>query len=235
MIPVIFLLSALQTFDVASIHAVKTDAPEGGRDKIEYAPGTLTMRNVTLSTCMQWAHHVQPFQITGPSWISSERYDIVARAEAAPEAQLRLMLQALLADRFKLAFHRDKKELPVLVMLVGKNGHKLHVSTEEGEGFLNTGKGAAVTAKHVSMSQYAGLLSGPLRMPVLDMTGLEGRYDFSVDLAPYMARDADGRPPDVLEAIQTAFQDQLGLKLEPRKSQVEIIVIDRAEKAPTAN
>jgi uncharacterized protein (TIGR03435 family) len=229
------LLLAVQAFDVASIHTVRTTVEEGGRDKIEHTVNTLTMRNVTLSTCVQWAYNVKQYQVTGPAWITLERYDIIAKAEAAPEAQLRLMLQTLLADRFALAFHRDKKEMPVFVLLLGKGGHKLHATTEEGEGLLNTSKGAAVTAKHVSMSQYAGLLSGPLRMPVLDMTGLEGRYDFTVDLAPYMARDNDGRAPDMVEAIQSAFQDQLGLKLEPRKSQIEIIVVDRAEKAPTAN
>src|SRR5258706_16442869 len=108
------MLMQMHTFDVASIHRLKPVAGEGGRDKIERTPTSLTMRNVTLSTCVKWAYGVQSFQVTGPFWTGAERYDIVARTPAAASQQkLRAMLQSLLAERFKLEIHRDTKEMQV--------------------------------------------------------------------------------------------------------------------------
>ena len=229
-----FLLQA-SAFDVASIRPSKYVGEGLDRDKIEAAPGKLTIRNGSLSSCIQWANSVQSYQISGPEWLGSQRFDITAKtSDSAVEAQLRLMLQTLLKERFKLATHREKRELPVYVLSVAKSGHKLHPAEGEGDSSLTPSR-SQVVAKRMSMSKYADLLSGPLRTPVVDMTGLKERFDFKVDLEPYLVPDAEGRRPEVAEAMRAAFQDQLGLKLERRKSEVEILVIDHAERVPTEN
>jgi uncharacterized protein (TIGR03435 family) len=165
-----------------------------------------------------------------------------------PDAQLRLMLQALLADRFKLAFHRQSKEIPVYALVLGKNGPKLHPSESDGES-TTKGNKLSIEVKNTSMAQLADLLTNPLGRPVMDETGLKGRYDFTVDLAPYMAGDCISSPcasqsvgaqmaehgPDMADVATRALRDQIGLSLESRKSQVEILVIDHAERIPTEN
>ena len=106
------------------------------------------------------------------------------------------MLQNLLADRFKLAFHRETKELSSLVLVVGKGGPKLRASQEDAPGVLGPDK-AAMVAQHATMAEFVGALSGPSRTPVIDKTGLTGRYDFTVDLGPYLADAKSLEPPDM--------------------------------------
>ena len=148
------------------------------------------------------------------------------------------MLQALLADRFKLTFHRQTKDLPVYALTVGKNGHKLHESEGDGPGSIKPNK-LGVVAQRTTLAEAADLLSQPLQTPVVDMTGLTGRYDFSIDLAPYISGDLRRGPgdqaPDIIAIAMTAIQEQLGLKLEPRKAPIEMLVVDHAEKVPTEN
>src|SRR5262252_3570945 len=104
------------------------------RSAINATPGYLTAQNATLSQYIQWAYNVQTFQVSGPAWIDSERYDISARSQGpAPKEQLRLMLQALLKDRFQLTLHRETKDMAGYALVVAKGGPKLHESTGEGE------------------------------------------------------------------------------------------------------
>ncbi len=142
------------TFEVASIKPNKSgsgesdggkvpgpNAKEHSREKIEVAPGTLNIRNATLAACIRWAYHVKDFQVSGPDWRNSERFDVSAKAsEPASEEQLRLTFQKLLANRFKLALHRVSKQLPVFALLVGKDGPKLRESNTEGESVIKTSK-----------------------------------------------------------------------------------------------
>jgi uncharacterized protein (TIGR03435 family) len=225
-----------QTFDVASIRASQFQSGDGegsGRESIQISPDGLTMRNVTLQSCISWAYSVQDFQITGA--LGADRFDIVAKA-AAPTTvpMLRAMLGTLLAERFKLAFHRDARELSSLVLVVAKGGPKLRSSQEDGPGVLRPDKGAMV-AQHATMSEFIGTLSGPLRTPVIDMTGLTGRYDFTVDLSSYFADTKPGQQLDMTGIMMSALHEQLGLNLESRKEPVEILVIDHAEKNPSPN
>src|SRR5258705_203012 len=119
--------AAPAAFDAASVRirvAGGTEAPRNG-PWIQTSPGGVTMRNAKLLWSLAWAYDKKDWLISGPDWIGSERYDIVAKtAGPVPIAQLRLMLQALLADRFKLALHDETKELPVAVLVLGKNGAK---------------------------------------------------------------------------------------------------------------
>ena len=232
---------ALQ-FDVASIRAAQTPQGRGPlaalREDINTTPGNLTMRNVTLETCIRWAWKLNPYQVSGQDRLGTDRYDIVAKAPgAAPESDLRVMLQALLADRFKLAFHRQTKDLPAYALIEGKGPNKLHPveGVNGGEGSM-TG-GALIFEGHaMPISRLADIMSGVLKTPVLDMTGLDGHYDFKLDMRPYITPPQPGEPPLDLTGIAiAAIQSELGLKLESRKANLEMLVIDHAEKAPTEN
>ncbi len=177
----------------------------------------------------------------------SERYDIVAKPEGEGDVtpdQLKPMIQALLAERFKLTLHRETKELPVYALVVAKNGPKL----QEVEGGPTKTKGAQMrmgrgllNAQAVSMTMLATSLSNQLGRSVIDKTGLTGNYDVKLEWTPDEGQSfgpkeggPEGAPPPPSASgpsIFTAVQEQLGLKLEPQKGPVEILIIDRIEKA----
>jgi uncharacterized protein (TIGR03435 family) len=231
-----FSFCVAQTFDVASIHPSQFqsgDGEGGGRESIEISGGRLTMRNVTLRSCISWAYSVQDFQVIGAP--DTSRFDITAKAAApASVAALRGMLGALLAERFKLTFHRDTKNLPFLALVVAKGGPKLNPSQVDGPGVLRPNKGAMV-AQHASMLEFTGSLTGPLRTPVIDETGLGGRYDFAIDLSSEFAGVKPGEQPDMVNIVMFALRRQAGLNLESRKGPIGILVIDHAETNPSGN
>jgi len=228
-------VATAQTFEVASIKLSQLQSSDGegnGRESIQTSAGGLTMRNVTLKSCIGWAYDVQDFQIAGP--LNAERFDVTGKSSApATVPALRTMLGALLAERFKLAFHRETKDLSSLVLVVAKGGPKLRVSQEDTPGVLQHER-AAMVAHHATMPEFIGTLSGPLRMPVIDKTGLTGRYDFTVDLGSYLAAAKSGEQPDMTAIMMSALREQLGLNLELRKESVGILVIDHVEK-PSRN
>jgi uncharacterized protein (TIGR03435 family) len=231
-------LAGAQTFEVASIRpsAFQSGDGEGSRrESIEPSPDGLIMRNITLRDCLSWAYKLQGFQISGAAASAVERYDIAAKA-AGPVAQdqLRAMLAALLEDRFKLKFHRESKVMSAYALVTGRGGPKLHESKEDGPGVLQP-RGAALVGQHASMPELADALSVGVRMPVIDETGLRGRYDFTVDLMPYIESGVKGVAPDFESFLMSALPDQLGLTLKLRKEPVEILVIDHAEKTPGEN
>jgi len=239
MIGRLFLVTALcfaQTFEVASIRTSQFQSGDGegnGRESIEVSPNGLTMRNVTLRASISWAYGVQDFQVVGAA--GADRFDITAKASLpATVATLRAMLGNLLAERFKLTFHRETKEQRSLALVVAKGGPKLRSSQEDAPGVLRPTKGAMV-AQHASMAEFIGTLSGPLRASVVDETGLKGRYDFTVDLSSYFADAKPGEQPDMTAIVMSALREQLGLNLESRKETVQILVIDHAEKSPSEN
>jgi uncharacterized protein (TIGR03435 family) len=228
-----------QSFDVASVKPNRAGIGENApREKITASPGSLTMQNVSLQTCIKWAYGLRDFQISGPGWLSSERYDIAAKASGpATEQELRLMLRALLADRFKLKTRTETKEKPVYALVVAKNGPKLHRSLDDDPSFGPVG--GELVFRNFSMPDLADRLSSrpfKLDLPVLDRTGLDGRFDFALKLA---------NGPDELKhtlegmeqgpSIFVYFQDQLGLKLESRKGPIEMLILDSGEKIPAAN
>ena len=131
--------STAPTFEVASVKRNNTSEPgrQGAlfRENINTTDGSVTLRNVTLNSCIKWAYGLQDPQISGPDWITVERYDIVAKSSApTSEGQLRLMLRTLLADRFKLVVHSEIKSLSVIALTVGKNRPKLRESEITGAG-----------------------------------------------------------------------------------------------------
>jgi uncharacterized protein (TIGR03435 family) len=240
MFPLLVAAQAPQ-FDVASIKPNPMPPGRGLaalREDITTTPGNLTMRNVTLATSIHWAYHLNTYQISGPDSISADRFDIMAKAASpASESDLRLMLQALLADRFKLTLHRQMKELSIYALVQGKGPNKLHEAEGEigGEGSM-VGSGLMFEGHQMPMSRLADILSGIMRAPVLDMTGLAGHYDFKVDMRPYITPQQPGEPALDLQGIAiVALQAELGLKLESRKANMEVLQVDHAEKVPTEN
>ena len=220
-------------FDTASVKpnaAHQTNGEGRPRSAVNATPGYLVMQNSSLSQLIQWAYNVPQFQVSGPSWIETERYDISARAATpAPASELRLMLQTLLKERFRLALHREAKELPGYAVVVGKGGPKMRESTTEGDPVMKPNR-AIMTAERVTMTWFAETLTNPLRAPVVDKTGLTGRYDFTLDISKYVSPDAG--PDTMMSALMECLQQELGLKIEPRKLPLEILVVEHAEKSP---
>jgi uncharacterized protein (TIGR03435 family) len=232
---------ASPTFDVASVRA-----GQGGRgmdilhQNILPTPDSLTMRSITLTSSLAWAYHVMDYQVTGPDWMQSERYNIVAKsAGAVTEDQLRLMLQALLKERFKVEFHRQTKELPAYVLTVAKGGPKFHESQGEGEINIQPDqKKMSLAVQRASMSHLVKGLYEVFHAPIIDMTGLKGQYDITIDVAKYigdMQPSTGGAPPDPIALITMGLQDALGLKIESKKVSLDLLVVDRAEKVPVEN
>jgi uncharacterized protein (TIGR03435 family) len=225
-----FLSSALfaQTFEVAS---VKPNSSGSGHSDVDVDNNLLRMNNVTLKACIVWAFGMTDAQVSGPTWLESERFDIVAKAESGEPRPP--MLQAVLADRFKLTTHRETKEQTLYELVVAKNGSKLK-KADPGEDDMTSRRGH-LKATRVSMDRLARFLSGPnirLGRPVVDKTGLDGVFDFTLEWT--LDSEAE-KSPDHPPSIFVALQEQLGLKLEARKGPVEVLIVDHVEKVPTDN
>jgi uncharacterized protein (TIGR03435 family) len=220
-------------FEVASIRA-----SQAGRKAVETVPGSLTMRGTPLSACVAWAYDVEEYQVSGPAWLDDARFDVLGKSSnPAKEPELRQMLQRLLAERFKLALHRQTKEMQALVLTVGKNGHKLEPTDIEGSPSFQTGK-MNLTGKGATIGQMTQFISHEIHIPVIDQTGLHGRFNYFLDIAAYVTeemRKGPGPPPEASSIVAQAIQAQLGLKLDAKKVPVEVLVIDHAEKTPSEN
>ena len=235
-------------FEVASI---KPTPPDWGRGRFATMQGAhqFVARNYTLKYMVAAAYSVTLRTISGgPSWIDSDPYDILAATpgEVRPsfDDQM-LMLRALLADRFQLAFHTEQKEFSIYALTAAKNGVKLKESAaapDEQPMLINRvfpGDFIQLPARNATMAQFAAMLQrAVLDRPVLDRTALTGRYDFDLEWTPDETQ-FDGRmpplkaensgKPDLFAAVQ-----QLGLRLESTKGPVPVIVIDHVER-PSEN
>jgi uncharacterized protein (TIGR03435 family) len=227
-------------FDVASIRMTASGGNREGMHQapasIRTEPGAVTLRSATFRNVVRWAYHVVDFQVTGPDWIDQQRYDIVAKAPGgASEEQMRLMMRALLAERFKLTAHQQTKEAQAWVLSVGKGGPKFKESSTEGDSsFAADQKRMLVTVQRTGVSQLVDFLAPILRAPVVDETGLKGRYDVTIAMDKYIPDHATGLG-DMVSIIVNGIQQELGLKLEEKKLPLEFIVVDRAEMTPTEN
>lgn len=253
---------ATLTFEVASIKPANPDSPG---TSIQFMPGGgLKMTGIPLRGMITFAYDVRDFQISGgPGWVGTQRFDVMARAErtAASDSpddlakmtddqrktardQVSERLRALLADRFQLAVHKETKEQPIYALVVSKNGEKLQEVKEPGprQGMsMNRGRLQGFAAP---MEMLGNILSNTMGRPVIDKTGLSGKYDFVLEWTPEAGADAraqgfgDGisepAPAPGGPTIFTALQEQLGLRLEAQKGPVQNIVIDRVEK-PSEN
>ena len=226
-------------FDAASVkvHIVGPNGRE--RTSVSDTPKRLTMLNAPLRSIVAWAYRVQLAQVSAPTPLDAEYYDIIAStASAVTQDQLRLMLQALLMDRFKLAFQRKMQVAPAYALISGKGKSNLHLSIENGDGAADAGGTALINVRRITVERFAGLLSDVLKSPVVDMTGLKGLYDFKLDIIPYIERGdsagVDDKKLDIPDLLSQAVQDQLGLNLQSRKVPITMLVIDHVEK-PSEN
>jgi uncharacterized protein (TIGR03435 family) len=229
-----------RAFESASVKPSEPGSLRGST--FEFLPGGgLRIRNGTLRAILETAYGIPEFQILGgAAWVNSEQYDILARsADGRQDSQddikaVRLRLQTLLAQRFKLQVHREIRDIPEYALAVAKNGSKLasddttSISAKAGIQ-RSCGQLIGTQTTIANLTTYLAKQSG---RPVLDRTGLAGRYSFQLVWMP----DAGPCPgaTDDNPTIFTALQEQLGLKLESIKGPVDALVIDRAER-PDAN
>ncbi len=225
-------------FEVASIKPSDPGEPNPGDTvrNMDSSPGHFAMRNVPLRFCIQWAWDLKDYEVSGPDWIKAEnRYDIIATAPGASDNDMRVMLQTLLTERFQMKAHRETKNLDVYALLPGKGAPKVVDAKADETPGLSAGpeKGTTKFTKE-PISRFTFMLTRRMDRPALDMTGLKGLYDFTIDLS---GLGFNGNPPEDLSApsVFTTVQQNLGLRLEAQKAPVQLLVVDHAEKVPTAN
>lgn len=234
-------------FEVATIKPVDPDA-KAGRYIIMQGTHRFVEKAYTLKLLIAAAYDLNPRTISGgPSWIESEHYDIVAvtPGEVRPTHDEQMsMLRSLLADRFKLTFHREQKVFSIYELTVAKNGPKLKASTappDDPPALISTvyPQRIVMPARNATMSDLARLMQRAiLDRPVVDKTGLSGRYDFDLEWAPdetQFGGEVPVAPADAPSApLFSAIQQQLGLRLEATRGPVAALVVDTAER-PSAN
>jgi uncharacterized protein (TIGR03435 family) len=191
----------------------------------------LTARNSALREIIQRAYGIGPQELEGPAWLNEVKLDLVGKsAQPATDAQLWAMVRPLLADRFKMTYHSEAREVSGLAMVIGKKGHKLKAS-EGGSNNLAMTDGV-FRGSNVTLGRLAALLSAVMRRPVRDETGLDGTYDFLINTKAYADQ---GGPQDLASLAVTAVREELGLQLEARKFEAQIMVIDHIERTPSDN
>jgi uncharacterized protein (TIGR03435 family) len=250
--------SAPLTFEVASVkladptnltgagrncHGIDTE----GRPTSLIGLGRCHFQHVDLKGLISFSYQIKyEWVLGGAGWVNSVEYAIEAKAADSPaptSAQLLRMMQLLLEDRFKLKFHRETKEVPGYALVLAKSGTKLKEAIgndplQPGGPAMFAGKavaGVGMLAGPMTTSTIAELLSGSLQAPVIDRTGLNGVYVLNLRWKP-MEGEAGFKATDNfdLPSIFTAVEEGLGLRLEPQKVSIDLIVIDHAEK-PSGN
>ena len=224
-------------FEVASVRPSAHEVGPDYNNQISYSDGEFAGKNVTLRRLAAEAWHCQMSQVVGPAWLGQNEYDVMARMPAGTsKEQTALMLRELLVDRFHLKEHGETREMRAYELETAKGGTKIQ-PVEKGK----TSTGGSGFHFRGDMRQLADLLTvqfsipapespgAPVRaggtpIPVLDRTGLKGTYDFSVDMRPEMGTD-------MFAAWKRAL-DQLGLKIESRKGDVPVVVVDEEVVSP---
>jgi uncharacterized protein (TIGR03435 family) len=239
--------SAPLSFEVADVKVNKSGDLQISAD---LKNGRVAVHNAPMKLLITAAYHIPPNALEGgPGWLETDRFDVVAKAAATTsEADLRLMLRTLLADRFKLAIHQDQKSMPAWVLTVGKAGPKLQQSdaAKPGDQRCAPGQGTPgdqhIVCQHMTMGDLVdnlpAIAPGYVRdTPVVDQTGLKGSYEFKLDWTPAGRLNAAAGSPDGTAAISLfdALEAQLGLKLENRKIPLPIVVIDHIDRVPSEN
>jgi uncharacterized protein (TIGR03435 family) len=196
-----------------------------------------------LKLLISEAYHVYDFQISGgPKWIDSDRYDVEAKAtgDAPPTRnQLRAMLQKLLADRFGLTVRHERKEMPVYVLHAAKDGPRLQPARNPDAPIMfRVSQRRHITAENAPLENLTDVLTWLLGKPVLDRTGLEGTFDYTLEWSPdglqLQSQEAPAQADDKAPSLGGALQQQLGLRLSSGKDRVELVAVEKAER-PSAN
>ncbi|MEO5924925.1 MAG: TIGR03435 family protein [Bryobacteraceae bacterium] len=218
-----------QSFEVASIReaVIKTAADKAVRDQVEMTSTGVTVRNASLSFLIQWAWDLKFYQVSGPEWLKTQRFEVQARsAEGTSAKDLRSMMRALLMDRFTMAVHSESKELAVYALMEGKDP-----KIKKSSGSLPSLRvvNGSFVFENTTMTEFAERLSdfATADRPVVDRTGLVGAYDFQLESMALEMKRGEG-------SIITAVAD-LGMQLKATREPVEILIVDRCERTPSAN
>jgi uncharacterized protein (TIGR03435 family) len=231
------------------VATIKPSQPDRQGRAFLWRGNRFTTFNTTLMSLIGFAYDVQDKQVIGgPDWASSDKFDIEGKPDTpgTPTTdQLRVMVKKLLADRFQLKFHNDKRELPAYVLTAGKAGPKMTKDDTNPNGlpglfFRQLGD---LNVRNATMADFVHLMqSAVLDRPVVDQTALTGKWDFELKWTPDdsqfggmgMRAPPQSDAPDAPPPLFTAIQEQLGLKLDSGKAQVDVMVVDHVEK-PSPN
>jgi uncharacterized protein (TIGR03435 family) len=244
--PAVQAQSARPKFDAFDVATVKhTDPNERSRLLMMESDHKFIGKNFTLKLLIAAAYDMNPKTISGgPEWVSDEHYDIVAvtPGDVRPTRNEQMaMLRGLLTERFKLAFHREAKEFSIYELQVAKGGEKMKASTAGGDVPPVVGPGMVYPQKidlpgrNASMADFVAVMQRAiLDRPVVDKTGLKGRYDFNLVWAPDETQFGGEVPVATADApsapLFTAIQEQMGLRLEATRGPVQAIVVDKVER-----
>lgn len=226
-------------FEVASVKRNTT----GERDSGDAKGDRLTLRNMPMTVLIALAYQVPNDRVVGPAWLITDGFDIDAKLPpGATRETVWPMMQNLLAERFKLAVHRDQTPVPVYALVVGKSGPKLQEASAESRALERVRDMCSREDMKMTCQSRKSTMADLVRnlprwmshdwfdLPIMDQTGLAGSYDFTLTFT--MTRNIDDPAGG---SLLDAIQDQLGLRLERRKAPLERIVIDRIERIPTDN
>lgn len=264
-------------FEVASVRPAQPSGPERVDIGVHLDGAQVRIASFSVRDFLGMAYRVKPYQVSGPDWTASDRFNLSATLPAgSTPSQIPEMVQSFLADRFQLKMHREKKDLPVYALILGKpplkltenpadsdaaqpkgvvnvtgSGGAAGVSVNLGEGSYYTFANNKFEARKINMETLAAMLERYLDRPVVNLTELKGKYDFTLNLTeddyrilliraavnsgvtlpPQALRVLDaGAPASLFDAVQ-----QLGLKLDARKAPLDMLVIDQSLKTPTEN
>lgn len=235
----VFLAAALSAqgqdarpvYEAASIKI--NDSGSGGTSS-HGSTGQVLFTNQSLRRLMERAFAVASYQVAGPDWLDTARFDVAAKYPPGTKNEDRpIMLRSLLEDRFKLALHRETRSLPGYVMIVAKGGFKLK-PVEPGGSSTNHdgGRIEVMKAEKNTMAQLADFVSRMMGETVMDKTGLPGVYDFELR---WTKDEQDASSVATVPTLATAIQETLGLRLQPQKVPVEVLVVDHLERVPVEN
>jgi uncharacterized protein (TIGR03435 family) len=221
------------TFEVASIRW--NTGPPAMSIGAELRNGTFKATNVTLRAILQAAYGLTESRVIGPDWLDEDRFDFSAKSPpGVADREMQPMLQALLKDRFQLGAHSEQGEMAVYDLLIAKGGVKMPIYPARDAPMPAHPRGVPmIMATGITMSRLADHLSFYAGRPVLDKTRLSERYNISLVFAP-LPSQADSNVGD-FPNVFVALQEQLGLKLQPDKADLEVIVIDHMERKPSEN
>lgn len=233
--------AAAPVFDVAAIHLHESSPHEHNSIWSSPFDGRFNAENISVITLIHWAYEMPDTRILGaPSWAATTMFNIEAKCDPSFDQQLKTlppdagrdekerMVQALLADRFQLVAHTETREFPIYSLVVARKGANLG-PLQEGGSSVSTSNGRIEVQMENSVAILAEELSKIVGRDVIDKTGISGRYDLKLHWAPDDApqRILNGTPaPDSGPSIFTALEEQLGLRLEPAKGPVKVLVID---------
>jgi uncharacterized protein (TIGR03435 family) len=248
------LQAQFDAFEVATVKPAVPGAERAGRFIRMQSAHVFQAKNYTLHGMIAAAYDLNPRAISGgPAWVDSETWEILAKTpgDKRPTWDDQMtMLRKLLTERFNLSFHREKKQFNIYDLTVSKEGAKLRATEappDEAPNFTSVVYPASsggidhigLPAHNITITQFAGLLNRAiLDRPVVDHTGLTGRYDFELEWTPdetqFGGHLPPGPPDNPLPGLFLAMQQKLGLKIEATRGAVDAVVIDRVER-PTGN